>query len=67
VSTEICFLIVQKRLMSKNGQLFSRLDNYRPWKMDWWAYPLVGLPFLLLADDAFHFLPKDGPLGFLIH
>jgi hypothetical protein len=35
--------------------------------MDWWAYILFGFPFVLLADDAFHFLPKDGPLSFLIN
>lgn len=39
--------------------------NTNPFMMSWWAYPLFGFPFVLLADDAFHFLPKDGPLGFL--
>ena len=39
--------------------------NVNPLLLDWWAYPLVVLPVLLLADDAFHFLPKEGPLAFL--
>lgn len=39
--------------------------NTRPWEMSWWAYLLWGLPVTLLANDFLHFLPKDGPLGFL--
>ena len=39
--------------------------NTRPWEMNWWAYIAFGFPFLVLADDFFHFLPEDGPLGFL--
>lgn len=39
--------------------------NTRPWEMSWWAYIAFGFPFIVLANDAFHFLPKDGPLGFL--
>lgn len=31
-----------------------------PWTMDWWAYILVSYPFILLADDFFHFLPEGG-------
>ena len=35
-------------------------------EMNWWAWVgFVGLPVILLANDVFHFLPKDGPLGFL--
>lgn len=30
-----------------------------PFKMAWWAYGLVVYPFVLLADDVFHFLPKS--------
>lgn len=33
--------------------------------MSWWAYLLFGFPFVLLLDDAFHFLPKDGLFAFL--
>lgn len=29
-----------------------------PFKLSWWAYGLVVYPFVLLADDAFHFLPS---------
>jgi len=36
-----------------------------PLAMSWWAYPLFGFPFILLANDAFHFLPEDGPISFL--
>ena len=32
-----------------------------PTALSWWAYPLVIYPFVLLADDLFHFLPKGGP------
>jgi hypothetical protein len=39
--------------------------NSNPLLMSWWGYILAGLPILLLADDAFHFLPKEGPLAFL--
>lgn len=39
--------------------------NTKPWEMSWWAYLIFGLPFTLLANDFFHFLPKDGPLSFL--
>ena len=39
--------------------------NTNPFEMSWWAYILFGFPFMLLANDAFHFLPTDGPLGFL--
>ena len=40
--------------------------NTNPFEMSFWAYFLFGYPFLLLADDAFHFIPdsvKEGPLG----
>ncbi|GKY92666.1 hypothetical protein MPSEU_000236600 [Mayamaea pseudoterrestris] len=33
--------------------------NTRPWEMNWWAYPLTLFPFVLLLDDAFHFLPHN--------
>jgi hypothetical protein len=39
--------------------------NTRPWDMSWWAWILFGFPFVVLADDVFHFLPTEGPLGFL--
>jgi hypothetical protein len=39
--------------------------NTNPLDMSWWAYLLFGMPFMLLANDAFHFLPEDGPLAFL--
>lgn len=39
--------------------------NTNPLEMEWWAYPLIVLPFALLLDDAFHFLPQEGPLAFL--
>lgn len=29
------------------------------------GYALVGLPAILLLNDAFHFLPTEGPLAFL--
>jgi hypothetical protein len=38
--------------------------NTNPLEMSWWAYILFGLPIVLLANDFFHFLPKDGPLSF---
>ena len=31
-----------------------------------WAYPLLGLPFILLMNDALHFIPEDGPLSYLL-
>ena len=31
-----------------------------------WAYPLLGLPFILLLNDALHFIPEDGPLSYLL-
>ena len=34
-------------------------------EMSWWAYILFGMPFLLLLNDVLHFLPTEGPLGFL--
>jgi hypothetical protein len=40
--------------------------NTNPLLMSWWAYVFFGLlPTTLLLNDAFHFLPKDGPIGFL--
>jgi hypothetical protein len=39
--------------------------NTNPFLMSWWAYALFGFPFILLADDAFHFIPTEGPLSFL--
>ena len=39
--------------------------NTNPLEMSWWAYILFGLPPILLLNDAFHFLPTDGPLGML--
>jgi hypothetical protein len=36
--------------MSANSNIFN---------MSWWGYILVLYPVTLLADDAFHFLPKD--------
>jgi len=39
--------------------------NTNPLEMSWWAYILFGLPVVLLTNDFLHFLPKDGPLGFL--
>jgi hypothetical protein len=39
--------------------------NTNPFDMAWWAYLLFGFPFLLLANDAFHFLPTEGPLAIL--
>jgi len=35
-------------------------------EMSWWAWGgFVIFPVLLLSNDVFHFLPTDGPLGFL--
>mmetsp|Transcript_21409 Transcript_21409/g.25836 ORF Transcript_21409/g.25836 Transcript_21409/m.25836 type:complete len:137 (-) Transcript_21409:204-614(-) len=31
-----------------------------PFQMSWWAWIICGYPFIMLADDAFHFLPKGG-------
>ena len=39
--------------------------NTNPFLMSWWAYIFFGFPFILLADDAFHFIPHEGPLAFL--
>jgi hypothetical protein len=39
--------------------------NTNPFLMSWWSYLLLGFPFMLLADDAFHFIPTEGPLSFL--
>ena len=39
--------------------------NTNPLEMSWWAYILFGFPFVLLANDALHFLPTDGPLAFV--
>jgi hypothetical protein len=39
--------------------------NTNPLLMSWWAYIFFGFPFVLLADDAFHFIPSEGPLAFL--
>lgn len=39
--------------------------NTKPWEMSWWAYILWVGPVVLLANDFLHFLPKEGPLGFL--
>ena len=39
--------------------------NTNPFELDLWAYPLVGIPLVLLLNDAFHFIPKEGPLSFL--
>ena len=30
-----------------------------PFDMAWWAYAMVIIPFTLLANDVFHFLPKS--------
>lgn len=38
--------------------------NTNPLEMNIWAYPLFGFPFVLLLNDAFHFIPKEGPLGY---
>jgi hypothetical protein len=32
-----------------------------------WAFFLFGFPFVLLANDAFHFFPEEGPLSFLLN
>jgi hypothetical protein len=29
-----------------------------PFHLEWWAYLFVAYPFILLADDVFHFLPN---------
>ena len=35
-------------------------------EMNWWAWiGFVAFPVVLLSNDVLHFLPKDGPLGFL--
>ena len=39
--------------------------NTNPFQMDWWAYIFVAFPVILFANDAFHFLPEEGPLAFL--
>jgi hypothetical protein len=40
--------------------------NTNPFLMSWWAYVFFGIfPATLLLNDAFHFLPKDGAIGFL--
>jgi hypothetical protein len=40
--------------------------NTNPFLMSWWAYVFFGFfPATLLLNDAFHFLPKDGVIGFL--
>jgi hypothetical protein len=39
--------------------------NTNPFELSWWAYILFGLPVVLLLDDAFHFIPAEGPLAFL--
>mmetsp|Transcript_23404 Transcript_23404/g.34686 ORF Transcript_23404/g.34686 Transcript_23404/m.34686 type:complete len:145 (-) Transcript_23404:69-503(-) len=41
------------------------MANTDPSLVNWWAYVIVGLPALLLADDVFHFLPEDGVFAFL--
>jgi hypothetical protein len=33
--------------------------------MSWWGY-LFAIPFMLIANDVFHFLPADTPFKFLI-
>jgi hypothetical protein len=40
--------------------------NTNPFQMSFWAYALFGFPIVLLANDFLHFIPKDGPLGFLL-
>ena len=33
-------------------------------EMNWWAWVgFIAFPFTLLANDVFHFLPTEGPLG----
>jgi hypothetical protein len=39
--------------------------NTNPFEMNWWGYILFGFPPILLLNDAFHFLPTEGPLSFL--
>jgi hypothetical protein len=40
--------------------------NTNPFLMSWWAYVFFAFfPATLLLNDAFHFLPKDGVIGFL--
>jgi hypothetical protein len=35
-------------------------------ELNWWAWVgFVAFPLILLGNDALHFLPTDGPLGFL--
>jgi hypothetical protein len=35
-------------------------------EMNWWAWVgFVAFPVVLLTNDVFHYLPTDGPLGFL--
>jgi hypothetical protein len=40
--------------------------NTNPFLMSWWAYILFGFPVVLLADDAFHFIPTEGPLSYFL-
>jgi hypothetical protein len=43
--------------------------NTNPFQISPWAVLLGGFPFILLANDIFHFIPesmKDGPLGFIL-
>lgn len=54
-----------------NGELYevemneSFLAN-ESFEMNWWAWVgFVIFPLILLTNDVFHYLPKDGPLGFL--
>jgi hypothetical protein len=60
------------RNLGRGGEIqeFNFVDPYmaantRPWEMNWWAYILFGFPFVLLLNDALHFLPTEGPLSFL--
>ena len=39
--------------------------NTNPFMMNWYSFLLLGIPVLLLLNDAFHFLPTEGPLSFL--
>ena len=40
--------------------------NTNPFLMSWWAYVFFAIfPATLLLNDAFHFLPKEGVIGFL--
>ena len=40
--------------------------NTNPLMLSPWAFAFF-IPFILLLDDAFHFLPKEGPLSFLVN